>query len=154
MKEKSSKKINPRATILFESAMQFIRDSPMRVTAPRISILRLLSRKHGPFTADEVHEYVREYGCDLVTVYRTLTTFEELGLVRRCDFGDGAYRYEINDPEHHHHHLVCRKCRKVESLDLCVIGPLEDLASEMGYSNLTHALEIFGICPVCSGAKK
>ncbi len=154
MHEHPSNTINPKATELFNSAMQFLRESPLRVTSPRISILRLLSREHGPFTAEQTHEHVKEYGCDLVTVYRTLTTFEELGLVRRCDFGDGAYRYEINDPDHHHHHLVCRKCRKVETMEICVITPLEELASEKGYTNLTHSLEVFGVCPECSQAKK
>jgi Fe2+ or Zn2+ uptake regulation protein len=37
----------------------------------------------------------------------------------------------------------------VETLDLCVADGLERMARQMGYSNVTHILEIFGICPKC-----
>ena len=33
---------------------------------------------------------------------------EEVGVVRRCDFGDGVLRYEFDGGAlRHHHHLVC-----------------------------------------------
>ena len=70
-------------------------------------------------------------------------------LVRRCDFGDGAYRYEFNTGEQHHHHIICRKCGSVEVLDLCVVESLENLARQKGYANVTHTLEIFGTCVKC-----
>lgn len=87
--------------------------------------------------------------CDLVTVYRNLTALEEVDLVRRCDFGDGAYRYEFNTGEHHHHHIICRTCHAVETLEQCMADGLERLARQMGYAKVTHTLEIFGVCARC-----
>ena len=98
---------------------------------------------------EDIHRLVKKSGCDLVTVYRLMPVLEKVGLVRRCDFGDGVVRYEFNRSEHHHHHLICRKCQKVETLDLCVVDALERLAKQRGYTEVTHQLELFGVCPDC-----
>ena len=132
-----------------ESAIGTLRAHGQRITEPRRAILGILTHEHGPFTAEELHGRLKNGECDLVTVYRVIAAFEELNLVRRCDFGDGAYRYEFNTGEHHHHHIICRKCGSVEVLDLCVVESLERLARQKGYANVTHTLEIFGVCVKC-----
>jgi Fur family ferric uptake transcriptional regulator len=78
-----------------EAALELLRANHQRVTEPRKAILGILTREHGPFTAEELHKRMRKGSCDLVTVYRSLAAMEESTVVRRCDFGDGAYRYEI-----------------------------------------------------------
>ena len=134
-----------------ESAIGTLRANGQRITEPRRAILNLLTHEHGPFTAEELHGRLENGGCDLVTVYRVIAAFEELNLVRRCDFGDGAYRYEFNTGDGHHHHIICRKCNSVEVLDRCVVESLERLARKKGYANVTHTLEIFGTCVKCQG---
>jgi Fur family transcriptional regulator, ferric uptake regulator len=133
----------------FEAALDTLRANHQRVTEPRKAILGILTREHGPFTAEEVHRKMSKGSCDLVTVYRSLAAMEESNVVRRCDFGDGSYRYEINTGEHHHHHIVCRSCHEAKTLDVCVVDGLERMARQMGYSKITHLLEIFGVCPAC-----
>lgn len=137
----------------FETAVSALRTGGLRVTGPRKAMLSILTSEHGPFTAEELHARIAESGCDLVTVYRSLSAMEELSLVRRCDFGDGSYRYEFNVGEHHHHHIICRACKGVRTLNVCVADSLERLVRQMGYSNVSHTLEIFGICPECQKAK-
>ena len=144
---------HPSAEAQFESALQTLRENHHRVTEPRKAMLRILTQEHGPFTAEEVHRRLAKGSCDLVTVYRSLTAMEEINVVRRCDFGDGSYRYEINMGEHHHHHIICRVCHSVKTLDLCVADGLERIARQMGYAKVTHMLEIFGVCPECQGAQ-
>lgn len=131
-------------------ALEELHTHGMRVTEPRKAMLGILTREHGPFSAEELHHKLKGKGCDVVTVYRSLQAMEEIGVVRRCDFGDGTYRYEINHGEHHHHHIVCRVCRSVEVLDRCDVSKLERLAREKGYDNISHTLEIFGVCPKCA----
>ena len=130
-------------------ALEQLRAHGMRVTEPRKAMLGILTSEHGPFSAEELHHKLDGRECDIVTVYRSLQAMEEIGVVRRCDFGDGTYRYEINHGAHHHHHIVCRTCRKVEVLDDCVAGKLERAARDLGYTNITHTLEIFGVCRDC-----
>ena len=143
----------PPTSDQLESALQALRDHQHRITAPRRAILGILTGEHGPFTADEIHQRIAKGVCDLVTVYRSLAAMEEINLVRRCDFGDGSYRYEFNTGKHHHHHIVCRVCHGVKTLDACVVGSLERMAQEMGYANVTHTLEIFGVCGECQAGK-
>ena len=131
-------------------ALEELHTHGMRVTEPRKAMLGILTKEHGPFSAEELHHKLKGKGCDVVTVYRSLQAMEEIGVLRRCDFGDGTYRYEINHGEHHHHHIVCRVCRSVEVLDRCDVGKLERLAREKGYDNISHTLEIFGVCQKCA----
>lgn len=146
--------VHPSAEAQFDAALQTLRANHHRITEPRKAMLRILTREHGPFTAEEVHRRMEKGSCDLVTVYRSLTAMEEINVVRRCDFGDGSYRYEINTGEHHHHHIICRTCHGVQTLDLCVADGLERIARQMGYTKVTHMLEIFGVCPECQVARE
>ncbi len=139
----------PSADTQFASALDTLRVNRHRVTEPRKAMLRILTREHGPFTAEEMHRRMKKGSCDLVTVYRSLAAMEEINVVRRCDFGDGSYRYEINTGEHHHHHIICRSCHAVQTLDVCVADGLERIARQLGYTKVTHMLEIFGVCPKC-----
>jgi len=141
------------AQMQFDASLQTLRDHHHRVTEPRKAILEILTREHGPFTAEELHGLMKKGVCDLVTVYRCLATMEEIALVRRCDFGDGSYRYEFNTGEHHHHHIICRVCHGVRTLDFCVADSLERMARQIGYANVTHTLEIFGVCAQCQQKK-
>lgn len=134
---------------LYEKALERLRKARLKITSPRQHILHLLTHEHGPFTMEELHQRLAVNACDLVTVYRCLATLEEVGLVRRCDFGDGSCRYEFDDGEHHHHHLICRHCKKVETLDICLVEGLERDVQTRGYTQVSHTLEFFGICPTC-----
>jgi Fur family transcriptional regulator, ferric uptake regulator len=136
-----------------EQALEQLRQHDLRVTEPRKAMLHILLHEHGPFSAEELHKKLGGKGCDVVTVYRSLQAMEEIGVVRRCDFGDGTYRYEFNHGDHHHHHIICRTCRSVETLDVCVADSLERIARQKGYENVTHTLEIFGVCAACAAKK-
>jgi Fur family ferric uptake transcriptional regulator len=75
-----------------------------------------------------------------------------MGLVRRYDFGDGAARFELSpeDSDAHHHHLVCSRCARIVELDDCFLNEFQDqLARRHGFSQISHRMEFFGICPNC-----
>lgn len=136
-----------------DAALSVLRERQLRITEPRKAMLRALIAEHGPFTSEEVHARLPAGQCDLVTVYRSLQAMEEAGVLRRCDFGDHAQRYEFNAGEHHHHHIICRACGKAETLDLCVVDSLERIVREKGYANVSHVLELFGICRKCQATR-
>lgn len=126
-----------------------LKDAGLKVTRSRQALLEALSDGHGPFTPEQIFSKLPPSVCDLVTVYRTLATFEEKGLVRRCEFGDGKARYELEHSDHHHHHLVCRICHAVKPLDPCSLDALEQNLKSSGYQDISHRLEFFGVCPRC-----
>lgn len=138
-----------RAELKKETAQETLRRLDLKVTKSRLALLQALKEGHGPFSPEELFKKLGPELCDLVTVYRMLTIFEEKGLLRRCVFGDGKMRFELEDSEHHHHHLICRVCHSVKPLPGCVMKKTEESLSALGYENLTHALEFFGTCPDC-----
>ncbi|MGZ3652545.1 MAG: Fur family transcriptional regulator [Bdellovibrionota bacterium] len=134
----------------FEQALGALKAAKLKRTRPRELLLKYLVSHHGPFSAKDLHQALQRRELDAVTTYRSLAAFEEAGIVRRCDFGDGIARFEFHDVHHHHHHVVCVDCGKVEMLDDCELKPLEDKVKELGYSNVRHTLEFRGLCKNCS----
>jgi Fur family ferric uptake transcriptional regulator len=62
-------------------------------------------------------------------------------------------RYELAENQagdHHHHHLICKVCQRVEPVDACAVSKLEkNIVAEYGYADVSHRLEFFGVCPQC-----
>jgi Fur family transcriptional regulator, ferric uptake regulator len=125
--------------------------SELKITEPRKAILQALLQDHGPFSAEEIHQNIPKKICDLATIYRSLNSLEEAGFVRRCEFGDGTARYELSDrsSNHHHHHVICTQCKRIDVLDDCELQELDHFAKKRGYTDITHSLEFFGVCPQC-----
>lgn len=131
-----------------------LKEKNLRVTFPRMEILRVLKSSSKPVTVFEIHSKVSEQGFDLATVYRTINSFLDKRLVTDIDFKDDYKRYELIIDRHHHHHIVCRKCGKVENIDICLTDKMEQEVEKKGYRDITHSLEFFGVCEICSSDKK
>lgn len=132
-----------------------LRSKSRKITAPRQAILEVLRRHQHPITNKEIHAALGTADCDLATVYRNLHTLEDMGMVRRFDFGDGVARFELLEEgdDGHHHHLVCTGCSAVVEVEGCFPTELEQaLARRHGFIRVTHKLEFFGLCPKCAPA--
>jgi Fur family transcriptional regulator, ferric uptake regulator len=124
----------------------------VRATRQRAAISALLENLGEFRSAQELHDELRRRGegIGLTTVYRTLQAMAASGLVDslRTDTGESVYR---RCSEHHHHHLVCRACGATVEIQG---GHVEAWASEMarqhGFSDVSHTIEIFGICGDCA----
>ncbi|MBQ7453825.1 MAG: transcriptional repressor [Selenomonadaceae bacterium] len=106
-------------------------------------------------SAEDVYGILRENESEigLATVYRALDLLSELGILVQVDFGDGCARYELNtaDPKvHHHHHLICLKCKKIIEFEEDLLDDLEEtIADESGFQILNHEVKFFGYCKEC-----
>ena len=138
---------------LLRRADFILREAKLKVTEPRKKVLKVLMEKHGPLSIEEIRRSMLKGECDLVTIYRSVSALEERGLLLRCDFGDGIARFEYGtSADHHHHHIICRKCKDVEPLEVCVDDHWKSLLDTRGYTDLSHSLEFFGLCPDCRGS--
>lgn len=145
----SSVKDFGRTTNPLDLACARLKTAGLRITQPRIAILEVLIQRSSPASIEQIHNNLTSDSCDLVTVYRCLAVFEELGLVRRCFFHNGASLYEINLNDSPHYHVVCRSCGKVERIDISITDSVERMLRERGYEQVTHMVEFFGVCPAC-----
>ncbi|MFC9664306.1 Fur family transcriptional regulator [Nocardia sp. NPDC127606] len=123
----------------------------VRSTRQRSAISALLNNIDEFRSAQELHDELRKRGegIGLTTVYRTLQSLADAGMVDvlRTDTGESVYRQCSSG---HHHHLVCRHCgRTVEVEGPTVEAWAETIASEHGFTEVSHTLEIFGACREC-----
>jgi Fur family ferric uptake transcriptional regulator len=132
-----------------------LRRNSRKVTAPRQALLEILRRHRRPLTIKELHGALSAIDCDLATVYRSLRLLEEIGIVKRLDFGEGAARFEFieDEAQAHHHHLICTRCTEIVKLDECCLPDFNDarVGTAHGFKNVSHRLEFFGLCPNCQG---
>jgi Fur family ferric uptake transcriptional regulator len=124
-----------------------------RRTRQRAAVDEVLDEVDDFVSAQELHQMLRARGSQvgLATVYRALQTLADDGRVDvlRSDAGEAVYR-RCDQPDHHHH-LVCRSCgAAVEISRPAVEAWAEDVARAHGYIDVTHTVEIFGLCPRCA----
>lgn len=128
-----------------------------KMTPQRKEILKIFvehSDMHH-MSAEDVYGILRKNDSEigLATVYRALDLLSQLDILVQLDFGDGCARYELNtaDPKiHHHHHLICVKCRKVIEFEEDLLDDLEEtIAQESGFKILNHEVKFFGYCKDC-----
>ncbi len=134
--------------------VQVLREAGHKATPQRMMILSTLRHVPGHLTAGEIYEQVqREYPyVDISTVYRTLAVLKELRLVSETDMGTGDTTYEWVRRERHHH-LICRRCGSVASLDHRYLEDLgAEILAESGFKPDIDHFAIFGLCAACQGA--
>ncbi|MSO96901.1 MAG: transcriptional repressor [Rhodospirillaceae bacterium] len=120
-------------------------DKGMKMTEQRRVIARVLSAAADHPDVEEVHRRSVETDprISIATVYRTVRLFEESGIVKRHDFGDGRARYEPT-PENHHDHLIDVQTGKVTEFQNDDIERLQqEVARSYGYRLVGHRLELF-----------
>ncbi|HAE10111.1 MAG TPA: transcriptional repressor [Opitutae bacterium] len=141
--------ITGRMSDLVRQAVDKLRSKGLRVTDQRRAILKALSQSESPKSADETHAALPVDTCDPVTAYRCLEQFEKAGVVERGVRENGTKVYCLGHGHGHHHHLTCRKCGRTERIDLCMGEEMEKVAEGFGFTEVSHVMEAFGVCPSC-----
>ncbi len=120
-----------------------------RVTPQRLAIQEIVESLGRHVSADEIarESAARLPGISLPTVYSSLDALEEAGLLRRVAAGRGAALYDAG-PEHHH--LVCRRCGKVEDLDADLpLSAALSGARRRGFEPEGAEVVVRGLCREC-----
>ena len=130
-----------------------LRAAGLKATLPRLKILDLfqraqqeLNRRH--LSADEVYKMLLLENIDigLATVYRVLTQFEQAGVLARNNFEQGKAVFELYEG-HHHDHLVCLQCGRVEEFyDPEIEKRQHRIAQDLGFALQEHALALYANC--------
>ena len=131
-----------------------LQEKGMKYTEQRAIILELLLTLDEHLSADELLDIVKEkypeHNIGIATIYRTLNFLEEVNLISSISFGRDGKKYESNDKNNHHDHIICTSCGKiVEFLDMEIEKKQEEIASSNGFKITDHTMQIFGICNKC-----
>jgi Fur family ferric uptake transcriptional regulator len=120
-------------------------------TEKRLAILDIFIQNSHPLDSQFILDEVKKTnpGIDRATIFRTLNTFTNSGLLLKLEFNEGKSRYELALKEHHHH-VVCTECGKFVCIEHCNLKSIdEEVTKETGFKINFHRLEFFGICPDC-----
>jgi Fur family ferric uptake transcriptional regulator len=135
---------------LLDQALTQLKNAGLRITQPRIAIITALLKRNHPSSTEQIHADLADGSCDLVTVYRCLAAFEEIGLVRRSFFLNGTSLYEINLGGANRYHVVSKDTREVQALDAestaelqATVQRIEERLRAKGYTNISHIVEFF-----------
>ena len=129
------------------------REQGLKVTHQRMEVFKAIHKAKDHPSVEDIYAIVnrRIPSISLDTVYRTVDTFEKLGLVSRFQAPDGRFRFDTNVDTHQH--LVCTNCGKIEDIHWDGIESLR-VPSVGGWSDLALAsVEIKGLCDTCRRKK-
>lgn len=142
-----------------EAACARLREAGLRITQPRIAILGVLIARAQPVSIEQIHAELRTRSCDLVTVYRCLAAFEEIGLVRRSFFHNGTSLYQLSDRKDPTYHVVSKNGEEIHALDpetsarlAAAIKVVEDQLQAAGFTEVSHLLEFFAKAPATTSS--
>ena len=149
----------PPATALTMTSPNDLKNAGLKATLPRLKIINLFetsTMRH--MTAEDVYRQLLSEGLDigLATIYRVLTQFEQAGLLVRHHFESGKAVFELNEG-HHHDHLVCMQCGRVEEFyEPDIEKRQQKIARERGFEVREHALYLYAECvkPKCPHRKQ
>jgi len=129
-----------------------LKDFNLRSTPNRQEILHLFLQKNYALSHGDIEKEI-DNSLDRVTVYRTLKTFLDKGLIHKVLDDEGSLKYALckeacTTVEHHHDHVhfKCTKCAQTYCLNVEV--PTVKLPK--GYKAGAVNLLIQGICEKCS----
>jgi Fe2+ or Zn2+ uptake regulation protein len=127
-----------------------IRRGGFRMTPQRQIILDAICEIGGHATPDLIYEKVqqRSSAINRATVYRNLDFLCEVRLVVAARIGRSTV-YELAGTEPHHH-LVCRKCNAVSTLENKPVAQFfQAVEREQHFRVDMDHLTLYGLCPHC-----
>jgi Fur family peroxide stress response transcriptional regulator len=121
-----------------------------RLTYQRVEIFRELAKADDHPTVETLHQRLKAKmpTLSLDTIYRTLATFEQHGLVTRVQTVESQGHFEANFTPHHH--LICERCGRIIDFQWQAFDEAELPEDISGWGPISFRQAILhGLCPEC-----
>lgn len=126
------------------------RKEGLKVTHQRLEVFKeLLNSQDHPSVENLYRRLLRKLPTiSLDTVYRTLTTLEQHGLITRVQTQESQARFEGRIDNHHH--VICKKCGKITDFhwELLDAAALPDEIIKWGRIERKN-ITLHGLCQEC-----
>ena len=136
---------------LMEKFTAACRAAGLKITHQRTEIYRHLLLMPDHPSAEMLHKRLLPTlpSISLDTVYRTLTTLEQHGLVSRIQSTESQARFEaVHEP---HHHLICSRCKRVLDFHWPAVDGIELPPGLDQWGQIdSKTIVMYGICANCS----
>jgi Fur family peroxide stress response transcriptional regulator len=133
-----------------------LRQAGMRITAQRRAICAYLAATASHPTPYDVYQAVTDShpGISRATVYNTLNTLQQLGLIVEISFGSEHTHYDT-DPEPHIN-IICLRCHTIQDYygDVSLDRLYEDVQHSFDFQPVAAKIDIVGFCPSCRAQRR
>jgi Fur family ferric uptake transcriptional regulator len=135
-----------------QQIQELLKRNQLSITDSRSEILELFLQQNGALAHADI-EKKSVAGFDRVTVYRTLQTFVEKGIIHTIPTADNSILYalckdECTEGHHHDHHVhfVCSKCSNTICLEDITVP---EIKLPGGYQASHVEVVVNGVCKDC-----
>lgn len=126
----------------------------LKLTPQRIAVYEVLKNTKSHPSAEAIYnEIIIKYPTmSLATVYKSLKTLSDVGLVQELNVGEGNFRYDANTAPHPH--IMCTKCNRVDDIENADISSIDEtIRKYTDYDVVSSKVYFYGICPECKNSK-
>lgn len=136
-----------------EEIREQFRAKGVPLTHQRLAVYEELAGRHDHPSAESLYESLKKAypSLSLATVYKTLQTLHEMGMVARVDSPAAQARYDAIVETHHH--AVCMACGSIEDLFDARLDRLPP-PSTKGFVPSGHSVHFHGLCASCAKARR
>ncbi|MBN9501423.1 MAG: hypothetical protein BGO01_01240 [Armatimonadetes bacterium 55-13] len=132
-----------------ENALRELRNAGYRITMPRVQVIRALADTETALSAYAIHDKIVSSGgkIDVVSVYRILSTLQEVGLIHHIGVVDGYFPCRISNGSQRRSEVVVEESTGsvVElAMPKSVIEAIEEQARAAGFETTGIKVEITG----------
>lgn len=134
-----------------ETVLSILKSNDLRVTPVRKELLTLFIESEIALSNQDIEDQLEEV--DRVTLYRTLKSFQEKGIIHRAHDGTDTARYAAcssgcSSHAHHdeHLHFHCEKCDSTFCVDEI---PIPKIEMPSGFLAKKMNIIVDGICEKC-----
>lgn len=131
---------------------EILKKNNLSVTGSRQKIMQLFLKANGALAHADIEKKTGE-NFDRVTVYRTLQSFVEKGIIHLIPTKDNSIKYALckdDCQEGHHHdnhvHFICDECSKTICLDDVTVPQVK---LPKGFTPQHAEMVVNGICGEC-----
>lgn len=134
---------------------ELLRAHGLRRMPSRIAVLAVLEPVDGHLSVSDIHQRIVDVtpagtaSPDLATVYRTVTTLVEQGVLHALAVEGGVSTYGLTETPHHH--AVCTECGTIIEVPATRLSAALEHAIEGSSFTLSDqaGLTLHGLCPQC-----
>ncbi len=139
---------------MVQQTRHLLQTKSLRFTQPRSVILAVFLQKETALSERDLEDQLLGK-CDRTTIYRTLATFMDRGILHKVLDDQGAIKYALcaqdckadTTHQHDHVHFKCHVCGETRCINQVVMPPVELPAGFV----LKEVNTLFqGICPDCT----
>ncbi|MFY0686753.1 MAG: transcriptional repressor [Cyclobacteriaceae bacterium] len=131
---------------------EILKSHGLRITDCRLDVVQLFLDRKKALSQGDLEDQLIQH--DRVTLYRTLNSFLDSGIVHKIPNSTGVATYGLchetctpNHHEHNHIHFKCNGCGQIECLDDRIVPAV---AAPEGYQVENVNLIIDGLCKKCA----